>query len=75
MSLIGRATNIGISGRTVGKFFALNIRQVSLLSGSDRDEALVTLKKGGWAVVSGRDAIQKKYEFKDFVEAWGFMSR
>lgn len=29
----------------------------------------------GWAAVDGRDAIRKTYEFADFSEAWGFMSR
>jgi pterin-4a-carbinolamine dehydratase len=30
---------------------------------------------GGWALVDGRDAIKKKFEFKDFVDAWGWMSK
>ena len=29
----------------------------------------------GWTAVDGRDAIRKIYEFSDFNEAWGFMSR
>lgn len=29
----------------------------------------------GWETVEGRDAIFKKFEFKDFNEAFGFMSR
>lgn len=29
----------------------------------------------GWADVKGRDALEKTYLFKDFGEAWGFMSR
>lgn len=29
----------------------------------------------GWQIVEGRDAICKTYEFTDFNEAWGFMSR
>jgi len=29
----------------------------------------------GWAEVSGRDAIAKTFVFKDFNEAFGFMSR
>lgn len=29
----------------------------------------------GWAAVEGRDAIHKTYQFADFNEAWGFMSR
>ena len=29
----------------------------------------------GWGEVSGREAIQKTFKFKDFNEAFGFMSR
>lgn len=29
----------------------------------------------GWAVVDGRDAIRKVFQFGDFNEAFGFMSR
>ena len=29
----------------------------------------------GWSAVYGRDAICKTFEFADFNEAWGFMSR
>lgn len=29
----------------------------------------------GWERVEGRDAIVKKFGFKDFNEAWGFMGR
>ncbi len=32
-------------------------------------------KLGGWSDVSGRDAITKKFTFKDFKEAFGFMTR
>ena len=32
-------------------------------------------KLTGWSEVSGRDAIAKKFVFKDFNEAFGFMSR
>jgi 4a-hydroxytetrahydrobiopterin dehydratase len=30
---------------------------------------------GGWTLVNGRDAIKKKFEFKNFVDAWGWMSK
>jgi 4a-hydroxytetrahydrobiopterin dehydratase len=30
---------------------------------------------GGWTEVAGRDAIAKTFSFKDFNEAFGFMSR
>ncbi|HEX4183647.1 MAG TPA: 4a-hydroxytetrahydrobiopterin dehydratase [Caulobacteraceae bacterium] len=29
----------------------------------------------GWTAVSGRDAIQKSFKFKDFSAAFGFMAR
>ena len=32
-------------------------------------------KLSGWAAVKGRDAIAKKFVFKDFNEAFGFMTR
>ena len=43
------------------------------LTGKARSDALGSLK--GWAEVSGRDAIQKKFKFADFSQAWGFMTR
>jgi 4a-hydroxytetrahydrobiopterin dehydratase len=43
------------------------------LSGEARKSALARLN--GWREVSGRDAITKKFVFKDFNEAFGFMSR
>ena len=38
-----------------------------------RKKALAVLK--GWRKVPGRDAITKKFVFKDFNQAFGFMSR
>ena len=29
----------------------------------------------GWSMVKDRDAIYKEFIFKDFNQAWGFMSR
>jgi 4a-hydroxytetrahydrobiopterin dehydratase len=43
------------------------------LEGEKRKQALAELKD--WREVSGRDAIAKKFVFKDFNEAFGFMSR
>jgi len=43
------------------------------LDANARKTALGKLK--GWSEVSGRDAISKKFEFKDFNEAFGFMAR
>lgn len=43
------------------------------LTGEPRRAALAKLP--GWAEVAGRDAIAKTFVFKDFNEAFGFMSR
>jgi 4a-hydroxytetrahydrobiopterin dehydratase len=43
------------------------------LTGDARGTALAELKD--WREVSGRDAIAKKFVFKNFNEAFGFMSR
>ena len=43
------------------------------LTGEARKSALAKLS--GWSEVSGRDAISKKFVFKDFNAAFGFMTR
>jgi len=43
------------------------------LTSEARKKALMELK--GWRDVSGRDAITKTFAFKDFNEAFGFMTR
>ena len=43
------------------------------LTGPARTDALRTLS--GWSEVAGRDAISKKFVFKDFNAAFGFMAR
>jgi 4a-hydroxytetrahydrobiopterin dehydratase len=46
---------------------------VAKLQGDARAKALQSLD--GWSEVEGRDAIGKTFKFKDFSQAWGFMSR
>jgi len=46
---------------------------VAKLQGEARKTALKSL--AGWAEVEGRDAIGKSFKFRDFSQAWGFMSR
>jgi 4a-hydroxytetrahydrobiopterin dehydratase len=46
---------------------------VEKLSVEARKAALKTLS--GWSEVVGRDAIERTFTFKDFNEAFGFMSR
>lgn len=46
-----------------------------LLSTDERNAQLPALGESGWGAVAGRDAIRKIWKFKNFSEAWGFMSR
>lgn len=43
------------------------------LVGAERRAALEALQ--GWREVEGRDAITRSFRFRDFSEAWAFMSR
>ncbi|XP_061188204.1 pterin-4-alpha-carbinolamine dehydratase-like [Saccostrea echinata] len=45
------------------------------LESDEREDVLSPLKKAGWTMVEGRDAIYKEFLFKDFNEAFGFMTR
>ena len=46
------------------------------LTSEERISDLAPILKNGWSMdESGRDAIQKKFNFKDFNEAFGFMTR
>jgi 4a-hydroxytetrahydrobiopterin dehydratase len=46
---------------------------VEKLSAEARKSALKALS--GWSEVTGREAIQRTFSFKDFNEAFGFMTR
>ena len=46
---------------------------IEKLTAAERAAALKELT--GWQDVEGRDAIQRSFKFKNFNEAWGFMSR
>ena len=41
----------------------------------DRAEALARLSENDWALVDGRDAIKKTFKFRNFAEAFGWMSQ
>ena len=47
----------------------------SKLSESDRETKIAPLEKNGWQVMANRDAIRKKFIFKNFIEAFGWMSK
>ncbi|WP_417672595.1 4a-hydroxytetrahydrobiopterin dehydratase [Pseudodonghicola sp.] len=46
-----------------------------ILSDEARHLLLEPLFKTGWALAEGRDALVKTYEFENFVEAFGWMTR
>ncbi|KAI1301647.1 putative pterin-4-alpha-carbinolamine dehydratase [Halotydeus destructor] len=47
-----------------------------LLNDEQRESKLKPLLEKGWSLDgAGRDAIVKEFQFKDFNQAWGFMSR
>lgn len=45
------------------------------LSDETRDTLLSPLIDTGWAMVDGRDAIHKTFQFANFVDAFGWMTR
>lgn len=46
---------------------------IAKLTDAERIAAFAELP--AWSKVEGRDAMQRSFKFKDFVEAWGFMNR
>uniref|UniRef100_A0A182VHQ8 4a-hydroxytetrahydrobiopterin dehydratase n=1 Tax=Anopheles merus TaxID=30066 RepID=A0A182VHQ8_ANOME len=51
------------------------IPKLAKLTEAQRTELLTPLFAAGWTMVKDRDAIYKEYLFKDFNEAFGFMTR
>lgn len=45
------------------------------LSDATRGPLLEPLFQSGWEMVEGRDAIRKVFQFKDFADAFGWMTR
>lgn len=45
------------------------------LQGAARDAALEGLARAGWALQEGRDAIAKTFVFRDFTQAFGWMTQ
>lgn len=45
------------------------------LMGADRAEKIEPLLANGWSLVDGRDAIQKTFVFRNFVDAFAFMTK
>ena len=45
------------------------------LTETERQEVLPALGNTGWRAIEDRDALRKILKFRNFSEAWGFMSR
>ena len=45
------------------------------LSAAERDANLSSLLGNGWSLEADRDAITKNYKFKNFIEAFGWMTQ
>ncbi|XP_069339744.1 pterin-4-alpha-carbinolamine dehydratase 2 isoform X2 [Eulemur rufifrons] len=45
------------------------------LGAEEREQVMLDLKAAGWSESSERDAIYKEFSFKNFNQAFGFMSR
>jgi 4a-hydroxytetrahydrobiopterin dehydratase len=46
-----------------------------LLTSDQRNAELPPLGETGWGAVPGRDALRKIWKFRNFSEAWAFMTR
>lgn len=46
-----------------------------LLTQPQREQDLPALGETGWGAVPDRDALRKIWKFRNFSEAWGFMTR
>lgn len=50
-------------------------RMRAKLEGDQRKDSLVQLESNGWKLVDDRDALSKTFMFKNFNQAFGFMTR
>jgi hypothetical protein len=58
-------------------FYSTAIKKMGVqkLNEEERNTLLSPLLADSWEMVQNRDAIKKKFTFKDFNEAFGFMTR
>ncbi|XP_055285115.1 pterin-4-alpha-carbinolamine dehydratase 2 isoform X2 [Moschus berezovskii] len=78
------AAALGTRGATRRWLAALGGRSQSLaamsagthqLTAEERSQMILDLKAAGWLELNERDAIYKEFSFKNFNQAFGFMSR
>lgn len=78
----GRAAILATSFYGINSFAATGTRYLTTLrptrmklSDEQRAEILNPILGQGWKMVEGRDAIRKEFQFKNFNEAFGFMTQ
>nr|XP_020138003.1 pterin-4-alpha-carbinolamine dehydratase 2 [Microcebus murinus] len=58
-----------------GPTLAATVADVHRLTPEERKQIIDDLKAAGWSVASERDALHKEFSFKNFNQAFGFISR
>ncbi|XP_032740142.1 pterin-4-alpha-carbinolamine dehydratase 2 [Rattus rattus] len=67
-ALVGALRSRGASGAAMSS-------DAQWLTPEERSQLIPDLKAAGWSELSERDAIYKEFSFKNFNQAFGFMSR
>ncbi|XP_074913163.1 pterin-4-alpha-carbinolamine dehydratase 2 isoform X1 [Buteo buteo] len=74
--LLGTRRAAGAGGRgDAGGGRAAMSSQSRWLTAEERNQVLLDLKASGWSELGERDAIYKEFNFKNFNQAFGFMTR
>ncbi|XP_047600804.1 pterin-4-alpha-carbinolamine dehydratase 2-like [Lutra lutra] len=58
-----------------GRSFSATAADARHLTAEERNQVILDLKAAGWSELHERDAIYKGFSFKNFNQAFGFMSR
>ncbi|KAM6196365.1 pterin-4-alpha-carbinolamine dehydratase 2 [Sarcoramphus papa] len=76
LALLGarRAAGAAPRGAAGGSRAAMS-SQSHWLTTEERNQVLLDLKASGWSELGERDAIYKEFNFKNFNQAFGFMTR
>ncbi|XP_075367073.1 pterin-4-alpha-carbinolamine dehydratase 2 isoform X2 [Mycteria americana] len=76
LALLGarRAAGAAPRGAAGGSRAAMS-SQSHWLTAEERSQVLLDLKTSGWSELGERDAIYKEFNFKNFNQAFGFMTR
>ncbi|CAM9483182.1 pterin-4-alpha-carbinolamine dehydratase 2 [Strix aluco] len=76
LALLGARRAAGAAPRgAAGGTRAAMSSQSHWLTTEERNQVLLDLKASGWSELGERDAIYKEFNFKNFNQAFGFMTR